>query len=97
MQELVATDTCGYEVEPSRQLQLLLDGKLICETKAGHYILSAELSDLSLQAFSEKLPWRYPTQSELGQWSDPWAQSLAQSLQQRDYSTSMHKLFKHTI
>ena len=94
MQELVAADTCGYEVEPNRQLHLLLAGKLICETKAGHYILSAELSDLRLQDFANKLPWRFPTQAELAQWDDPWVSSLANCLEEGKTHESMHALYK---
>lgn len=80
LQELVRLDSCNYEVEPTKQIKVMLASKLICETKSGRYLLSHDLANLSLTNFANLLPWRYPTQSELSQWTGKWIDALKQVL-----------------
>ncbi len=76
IQQLINMDSCNYEVDPVKQIQSMLQNKLICETKSGRFILSQELSSLTLVEFANFLPWRYPTNSEISQWQGKWMEAL---------------------
>lgn len=84
VRDLIDMDSCNYQVDPVQQIQLMMDGRLICETKPGRYILSQELATLTLADFAKCVPWRYPTEAELLQWHGKWIENLKEVLLQKE-------------
>lgn len=74
--ELLRLDACNYAVEPEQQLKLMKQAHLIQSTSAGRYVLSQDLSTLTLRDLLHKLPWRLPTAEEISQWSGSWEKGL---------------------
>lgn len=63
--KLVAMDNDGYAVPPEQQLELMSKLQLIQPTQNGRYVLSRDLSQLTLADLHRILPWRLPQSDEL--------------------------------
>ena len=78
--DLLSFDSCNYEIDPYKQLQLMSDAKLIQPGASGRYVLSQDLSSMSLNDLLNALPWRMPTVLELKQWDTPWVNALQETV-----------------
>lgn len=96
LQQLIDKDSCNYAVDPVQQIQIMQQSKLISETKPGRFILSKELSALTLEEFASFLPWRFPSQEEISKWQGKWIDALKTLLVERDKSLTDFKHIKMT-
>ncbi len=93
LQDLINLDNCGYQVEPRKQLQLLLDKKLITQTQAGHYILSADLSDIRFEDYACYTPWRVPRIIEIEHIKAPFITELKEVIEHKTFEISLKEIF----
>ncbi len=82
MHDLVALDSSNYQVRPDYVISLMRDAKLIQPAERGKFVLSVDLSTLSLHELYLMLPWRLPTERELNHWPGVWEKTLAKAIQQ---------------
>ncbi|NKB46363.1 MAG: YihY family inner membrane protein [Legionellales bacterium] len=80
LDELIAGDQVNYEQAPERQLKALFRAKLIQANDAGAFILSRDLSSLSLLELYRALPWKLPKVSEIADLKWAATQLLQQQL-----------------
>ena len=63
--ELVNASSQPFAVDVDEMINTLMDGELIHATAEGHYMLSRDLSHVSLYTLTQLLPYRLPTHMEL--------------------------------
>lgn len=80
IQQLIASDPYNYQVEPDEQLLQLIKSRLIQSTSSGGFILSRDLSTLSLTELHDLLPWQFPRVANLQRLPGAWEKSLASML-----------------
>lgn len=78
--ELITLDHCAYEVDPEKQIEALLDAKLIRRVSGG-YVLGIDLHALSFWELAQRLPWKLPAQPSTNK-QHPWLSNLSHFLQQ---------------
>jgi len=88
LRDLLQLDSCNYEVDPAKQIKLMLQAKLIQPVTSGTYVLSQDLSSLTVKDLLYQLPWRLPTPQEISQWQGPWEKQLQQLVNQSDAKVS---------
>lgn len=76
-EQLIARDKHNFAVTPDEMLAKLLDINLITMTGNEVYMLSRDLSRMSLLDLARLLPWPIPELKDLKIYKMPWAQSLA--------------------
>ncbi len=79
--ELINQDPDDYTVSATIQLQSLLHAKLIQRTAGERYILSRDLTTLSLVDLYRLMPWQLPDLEKLAVSQTAWDQALIAALQ----------------
>lgn len=74
--ELLRFDSCNYQVDPDHLLKLMQEAQLIQPVGTGRFVLSKDLSSLTLSDLLYKMPWRLPSVEELSQWDGEWESRL---------------------
>ncbi len=92
--ELIKLDRTGYCVGPEKQLNTLLDAKLIRRSRSGRYFLLRDMYTLSLESLRDMLPWKLPHHEDLKAITTPVEKyrDIINSLEQ-----TSHEKLDHTL
>ena len=89
--ELINASVQAYAVDVDEMLRLLTALQLIKITSDDHYILSRDLSQLTLYDLAQLLPYRLPNLSELATHEEPFAKGWQAQIQKAD--THLKRMF----
>lgn len=61
LEQLIKADHHAYQVSPDTMLETLINQRLVAYIEGNRYILSRDLSQMSINELRELLPWRIPS------------------------------------